>query len=492
MAAALSVRRRIAATAIAALSLSLVDLPAADATPVDTNTSAGTPVLGDYATPLVGAPDANGVRHIDAGATVARLSAAHVDTYAYLIYFSALYGTGTEAQMTQAQWNDLPGFASAAAAADIDVLVYLVPPSESVETGYKPYGWDYKAWATAIATKALAHRNIRGIVLDDFAENTAEGGSTKPFKFTASYVQQMMASARLLASWLTFRAIIYYPNTVSAVAVLPAYRTVVDGIIFPYRAGPTGRYNTTDASAATTQGNTVSAMSKCHSGNHCAQIQWPRRTPSVGGNWGAVSQTIFVGSGATKTLTFWQDDDYNGLTAKYHYLQAVIDGVVVWESDVSAPSNGLWHKVSVNVTSRLAGKTTATLTLRVRDSHSVTDFHTAGWFDDVAGSGFTVSDGGFENGSFAPWTVSTNTSHFAVALAPTLNVDFMTYTTKFAAETAPTSASYVQSVLGQALSMVDAGTIDGSIAYALNLTGLADGRSDPAVYGVVQSLYGGF
>jgi hypothetical protein len=26
--------------------------------------------------------------------------------------------------------------------------------------------------------------------------------------------------------------------------------------------------------------------------------------------------------------------------------------------------------------------------------------------------------------------------------------------------------------------------------YALNLTGVGDGRSDPAVYGVVQSLYG--
>src|SRR3954470_9272205 len=42
-----------------------------------------TTMLGDYATPLVGAPDANGVRHIDTPATIAKLTAAHVNTYAY-------------------------------------------------------------------------------------------------------------------------------------------------------------------------------------------------------------------------------------------------------------------------------------------------------------------------------------------------------------------------------------------------------------------------
>jgi hypothetical protein len=32
------------------------------------------------------------------------------------------------------------GFATAAAAAGIDVLVYLVPPTESTEDGHRPYG----------------------------------------------------------------------------------------------------------------------------------------------------------------------------------------------------------------------------------------------------------------------------------------------------------------------------------------------------------------
>jgi hypothetical protein len=456
-------------------------------------TSAGAAVLGDYATPLVGAADANGVKHIDTTATVSKLSAAHINTYAYLIYDSPLYGTGTAAQTTQAQWNDLPGFASAAATAGIDVLVYLVPPTESTQAGYLPYGWNYKSWADAIASLAVTHPNIREIVMDDFAANTVEGGSTLGFAFTPAYVSQMMTSARATAPWLKFRVIMYYPSYVGTAAVMPAFRPVVDGVIFPYRATtPGGGFNTTDSSLATSQGKVVGAMIKCHGGNHCAQIEYPKNTPSTGGYLGSLSQTITVTAGATKTLTFWQDDDYNSTTSGFHYLQALIDGSVVWQSDVAASSDGLWHQQTVDVTSALAGRTSATLTLRVWDAHGVSNFHVTGWFDDVAGSGFTVSDGGFENASFAPWTASTNTPMFTVALVPTLDYDYMTYASKFSSESAPTGTTYVRSVLSQAIALIHAGVADGSIVYTLNLTGAADGRSDPADYGVVQSLYGAF
>jgi hypothetical protein len=199
---------------------------------------------------------------------------------------------------------------------------------------------------------------------------------------------------------------------------------------------------------------------------------------------------VSVGTAATKTLTFWQDDDFSGATSGFHEMQALVDGTVVWQSDVAASSNGLWHQVSVNVTSQLAGKSTATLTLRVWDAQGVSNFHVAGWFDDVSGSGFTVADGGFENASFSPWSVSAGSPDFTVAMVPTLDVDFMTYATKFSTESAPTGTAYVRSVLSQALALVHSGAVDGSIVYSLNLTGTADGRSDPAVYGVVQSLYG--
>jgi hypothetical protein len=468
---------------------------ASTATPTAASTTtSGQPVLGDYATPLVGAPDANGVRHIDTPATIASLGAAHVNTYAYLIYGrSTLYGTASEAAISQSQWDDLPGFATAAAAAGIDVLVYLVPPSESTQSAYEPFGWDYTGWADAIATLAVSHPNIREMVMDDFAVNTVEGGSDLGFAFTPGYVGQMMDSARAIASWLKFRAIFYYPDIVGNAAVLPAFRPVVDGVIFPYRAStPGGGFNTTDASAATQQGGVVGALAKCHGGQHCAQIEFPKNTASTAGDFGQVSQTVSVSGAAAKTLSFWEDDDFGGTTSGFHTVQALVDGTVVWQSDVAASGTGLWQHVSVDVSSALAGKSSATLAFRVWDAHAVSNFHVTGFVDDVSGSGFTVADGGFENAAFAPWTASANTAKYTVALVPTLSYYFMTYASRFSNETQPTSTTYVRGVLGQALDLMSSGVADGSLVYTLNLTGQADGRSDPATYGVVQELYGPF
>ena len=477
---------------LAILGAAVLPARASAGSPEPGATMSGAPVLGDYAAPLVGPADANGVRRIDAPATIAKLTAAHINTYAYLIYKSPLYGTGSEALTTQAQWNDLPGFADAAAAAGIDVLVYLVPPSESSQAGYKPHGWDYKAWANDVATLAVSHPNIRELVVDDFVQNTVEGGSTRAFRFTPAYVSQMMAGARAIAPRLKFRPIMYYPDYVGLGAVLPAYRPYLDGVIFPYRAGSPGHWNTTDASDATRQAKVISAMAKCHGGARCVHIEYPKNTPSTGGYYGQVSQRISVSDASTRTLSFYETDDYNGTTSGYHYLQALLDGHVVWQADAAASSDGLWHHISVNVTSALAGKTSATLALRVWDAHGVSNFHVTGFFDDVSGSGFTVADGGFENSTFAPWTASTNTGMFTVAHVPTLSCYFMTYATRFSYETKPTTTTYVGGVLSQALGLMPSGTIDGSIVYDLNLTGQADGRSDPATYDTVRQLYGAF
>lgn len=454
-------------------------------------TTSGAPVLGDYATPLVGAPDANGVKHIDTAATIAKLTAAHINTYAYLIYGqSDWYGTASESLRSQAQWDDLPGFASAAAAAGIDVFVYLVPPTEATQTGYQPYGWDYAAWADAIATLAVSHTNIREIVVDDFGANTVEGGSTRAFAFTPSYVGTMMSSARAIAPWLKFDAVLYYPNIVGSGAGLPAYRSVIDGLVFPYRGA--GSANTTDASAATQEGQAVGAQAKCQGGQHCLQFNLPKSTPTTAGDYVQVSQTVSVSNAATKSLSFFENDDFLAATSGYHYLQALIDGTVVWQGDVAASTDGLWHHPVVDVSSALAGKTSATLTFRLWDKAGVSNFHVAALVDDVSGTGFTVSDGGFENTSLSPWTTSTNTTKFTTAVVPSLSRFFMTYTSKFSSEPNPVTTTYVNSVVSQALDLITNGSADGSLLYTLNLTGQADGRSDPAVYDVIADLYGGY
>lgn len=64
----------------------------------------------------------------------------------------------------------------AAEAAGIDVMVYLVPPSECQQSGEphrdgrcsRPYGLDFVAWATAIAELSVTHPNVIGWAIDDF------------------------------------------------------------------------------------------------------------------------------------------------------------------------------------------------------------------------------------------------------------------------------------------------------------------------------------
>lgn len=451
------------------------------------------PTLGDYATPLVGPADTAGIRHIDTPATIAKLHAAHVNTYAYLIYASPLYGTASGAKTTAAQWKDLPAFATAAALAGITVRVYLVPPSESTRSGYQPNGWDYQAWAVAIAKLALLHPNIKELQMDDFGANTKENGSPYGFAFTPGYLKSMMSAARGIAPWLKFRAVLYYSDFVGAQALLPAYRGVIDGVIFPYRLRtPGGGFNTTDASLATKHGLAVAGMTKCHSGSHCAHLGYPKKTGSNAGTYGQFEQTVYSTLGAPKTLKFWYNTDSDGRTRGVHFLEALIDGKPVWRSDVGAYAVNTWRQGSIDVSQALAGKSSARLTFRALNARGFNDSHLSLFVDDVEGSGFLVPDGGFELGALSPWKFSASHPQFQGSLVRNRSFDFMTYATKFSTEARPTTSAYVRSVLGQALKLVSAGYADGSLIYCLNLTGRNDGRSEAATYQAAADAYGSY
>lgn len=498
-------RLRVIVAALTALVVVGFALSTGSASERETGSAArAAPVLGDYAAPLVGPEGDDGIRHIDTEATIAKLTEAHVNTYAYLIYASPLYGSASDEEITRSQWNDLPGFASAAADAGIDVLVYLVPPSESFVgdssvpvpdrvPAYKPYDWDYNSWAVQIAELATEHQNIRGIVMDDFGGNTAEWGSEYTFRFSPEYVADMMADAREIAPWLTFSPVIYYSQYWNNTAISSYYRKVVDGVVFPYRAESVGDPNTHDASQADFEGRLVNSMVKCESGDGCLQVSFPPSTPSSAGQYGAASQTIEVQQSDSHELSFRVNDDFiAGQTAGYHFVQALIDGEVVAERDVSTYSG--WEQVTVDVTDQLAGKTSAELTLRMYDKQGVSNFHASAWFDGVTGTGFTVDQGGFEKPAMDAWTTDTNGDAFDVARVPSLDYLFMPYASRLGTEGRAdpdyrTSADYVDEVLGTALELTDAGLADGALVYVLNLTGEDNGAGDPEAYDRVAAHY---
>ncbi len=465
--------------------------------------SESTAVLGDYASPIVGPVGSDGVAHIDDTATINKLAGAHINTYAYLIYPSPLYGTADPSTITQAQWDDLPGFATAAAHARINVLVYIVPPSESHATTnptttpqYQPFGWDYQAWATNVAQVASKQQNIRGMIVDDFGANTAENNSPYSFRFTPDYVGQMRSAAKSIAPWFTLSTIMYYPDLTNATAILADYRNDIDGIVFPYRSQSTGIVSTADAREAESEGRSVGSVVSCHDGNSCLQVHYPAKITSSAGQEGGVSQQIRVdGSAAKRTLSFWVNDDFlTGATSGFHTIQAVIDGTVVASEDVNGYTTG-WHKITADVTDALAGKTSAELTLRVSEQKGVGNFAVSAYFDDVSGTGLAISDPGFEATGIPAWTPQSNATAFNSEQIHNLRYLYMTYAQRLGAERTrdpnyQTSADYVATVVGTALDLTGQHVADGSLIYTLPLAG-----PDPnsvAEYNAVARLYGDY
>lgn len=463
--------------------------------------AATTTTLGSYAGAIVGAPDANLVRHNDIAATIARLRAAHVNTYSYMIFGYGVNNAATgsdrdivASKVTTALWNELPAFADAAAAAGIKVWVYLVPPSESYAGGkgvpvgsrtstYAPFHWDYQRWASEIGKVAQAHPNITGIAIDDFGGNTAEWPSQYTFSFTPSYVAGMRSAARTSAPWLELVPVLYYTQYSNMTSISTSYRPVVDGFIYPYAgvATDTGG-NTSDASNAEYFTRITSSMVKCHAGDGCLQLGVPGNTATSAGWYASVEQVVPVTTSATHHLTFRTNDTWiQGRSGVgYHFLQVLVDGVVVWEQDV-ATYHG-WDTYTVDLSSRLQGKTSTRLTLRLYEKAGVGNFPVSAWFDSLSSSTLQITNPGFE-GSLSGWTRLEARAFFDESWVPSRKFWLMPYASKLGYETAQPTAAYVGAVTGTGLTLAGEGVTNGTMVYVLPLSDRQD------VFDAVAALY---
>lgn len=479
------------------------------------------PVLGDYDAAILGPPDANKVRPVNISATIAALQRANVNTYAYMIYGNGAAnaycvgqptpcdGTINAHRVSQAQWNQLPAFADAAEAVGIDVWVYLVPPSESFRgtkavpvpdrvSTYAPYYWDYHRWGTEIAELAVTHPSIVAIAMDDFGGNTVEGGSNYSFKFSGSYITTMMNAVRAISPGMEFHVILYYTQFWGMNSIAAAYRKVVDGYIFPYNwsndtAVEPG--NTSNSSRAAAQGELTSSMTKCWSGNGCLQLGVPGQTATTTGWYGSVEQTVTVNSSASYSMRFRVADSWIGAQpVGYHELQVLIDGQVAWTQDVV--NYRAWQYVELDLTSRLQGKTSARLTLRIHEKTGVANFPIKAWFDSFSSTGFTITNPGFET-SLSGWTLLESRALFDESWVPNLSYILMPYASRLGSEGAAnpayrTSAAYISAVTTVGLNMTRAGRANGTLVYCLNLTGADNGGGDPLALDAVGDLYGSY
>jgi hypothetical protein len=438
-------------------------------------------VHGDYAGVLHDATS----NAIDVAQTVARLSNAHVDTYAYLIY-----------RDPQSEWDTLPAFLDATAKSHINVWVYLVPPTEvpgasgCAGGSYPPYQMDYVAWAKQIATLSLSHPNLTAFAIDDFGYNSSLRPGAPCKLFSKSYVHQMVQAAQAIAPAMGFWPVLYWPDLEGQSAIIAPLRADVAGVIFPFRDGKNA--NTYVTSSAAPEIETLGAQLSClrdyktpdRRRSGCVQLHFPWGTPSTAGTYGSVEQTASITGSGPFAIDFSWQHDFAGTTSGYVFAQLLVDGAVVWQQDIGGVSRYAWRKVHVDLPSSLAQKSSVSVAFRVTHEKGVSNFGQTLWFDEVQGTGLSLQNGDFESGG-AGWTTSASSASFDVAAVRTASLVTMVYAAKLSSDpTHPPTASYVGAVLDAALPLSAQGYGDGAMTYVLDLR-----LPDTPVYTAVQAAY---
>jgi hypothetical protein len=452
----------------------------AHASPVAVTETAAVPVpgevLGAYQSAI---RDSTG--RMNVAATIQRLTDAHVNTYWYLVCHFAPY--------SQLEWDQLPEFLAAAQQANIKVWVYLCPPSEAstgsprYDPALPPYQWDYPAWAQHIAEYSLTYPNLVGYTMDDFiANSTKKLWSTY---FTPQYAAQMVNAGKAVNPALKFSPIMYYPDMVGLDAQVAPYRSLLDGVIFPYR-NESHEIDTINSANMTPESKATSQTVSCANGPQCYQISFPRGTDSAV-NWNAgVQQQVTVQPASSYSLTFTYSDDYLDTTSGYHYFEITVDGTPVWSEDI-AGNRGV-RRAAADLTAALSGKTTATIGLRLRDKKAVGNFHVTVTFDDLVPAGFTVANPSFEGTT--GWTSFRSSSQFTLGYVKDLPKVDMIYAAMMVPEQGAPSVSYVSDATSRALALTPSRYNIGTVTYQLNITD-ADipNISLVACYPAVANLY---
>jgi hypothetical protein len=450
--------------------------PIASSTPASqVAPSSPTFLRGVYGSKII-RPGRTGIPRIDSKATIAALAAAGVNTYSYLLCPDQAGNPGT----SQAQWEDLPEFASRAAASGIEVYVYLVPPTEAPERAYLPFHWNYIGWASAIGQLAATYPAIKGIVIDDFAQNTiAERGTS--FYFTPSYLARMMAAARAYAPGLALLPVFYYSDLVGPVAVFSSFRTVISGVVFPYsgvqRSRPL-RGNTVETSQALSQGGDVAELVHCPDASGCSVVVFARDNAGNARAAATAHAALSPLPGVPQALTLEAKDD-RGLTGLgRHHVDVFVDGRLV---DSWVPASGRTRH-TFHLTRMTTGRHAVEVTLRVWRHSYVPAGSSSLVLSDLALSGFA----GTEKLELSELQGAQGAT---VMPAPNLSLIYMVYAAPLTVERGHGgSPQYVRAVLTAVDVLRRRGQLQGSLIFNVHLPG-SSSRANPGNYAVVQDTY---
>ena len=299
--------------------------------------------------------------HVDGEALLSRLKELHVTTYYWLVWHA-----GTD-------WDDLKLFLPKAAEANIEVWVYLVPPTESApregDLYPEPFRLDYGRWAEEIARLSLQHTNLTGWVIDDFYANHEF--------FTPAAVRDMQKRAKGINPRLSFLPLMYFGEIRRA--FVQDYREVIDGVVVAY---PQDRDEIDQAWAILNDAAVVMP----------GELSFPWSTPSQAGDFVQASQSATVLAGVRQRLRFRERDDFTAATAGYHFKQLLVNDTVVWEADIASGTNA-WAEVMADVTAAAQIKTNLTVAFRLLDKKGVSNFGVRWQVKDLQAEGLKLAVG---------------------------------------------------------------------------------------------------
>jgi hypothetical protein len=298
---------------------------------------------------------------VDGDALLSRLKELHVTTYYWLVWHA------------RTDWDDLKLFLPKAAQANLEVWVYLVPPSESPpkegDLYSEPFRLDYGRWAEEIARLSLQHTNLTAWVIDDFYANHEF--------FTPAAVRDMQKRAKGINPRLAFLPLMYFGEIRRA--FVQDYREVIDGVVVAY---PQDRDEIEHAWAILNDAAVVMP----------GELSFPWSTQSQPGDFVQASQSATVLPVRPQWLRFRERDDFTAATAGYHFKQLLVNDTVVWEADVSGGTNA-WAEVMVDVTAAAQVKTNLTVALRLLDKKGVSNFGVRWQVKDLQAEGLKLAAG---------------------------------------------------------------------------------------------------
>ena len=419
--------------------------------------------------------------HVDTPATLQRLRALHVTSYAFLVWgwrykTPARYAT---------DFDDLANdFLPAAQQAGIDVWAYLPSPEEMSMYAPPPCRTDYTCWGDKLGALAARYPALKEIVIDDFFSKPNAA------KLTPDVAEAARAAARQHTKAIGLMPIAYFTNALHGL-LQDDYSGAIDGVIFVNvhkTLDDTNRYLPDEL------GQMDRVLKKPVT---AVNLHVPASGEANAGESMSISKPIVVGQGV-HSVSFAEGDN---LFAKgpgtpavagadgTRVVQMLVNGVKVWEHDLNAaPTPGEtpgFQRRTVVLDGHVTPGKTALVTFRVVATGAPAGMPAidVNVFD-VTGSNVTFQGDPWKpikNGN-GDWRASADVRDYHHAR----NV-LMVYASTLAGGWTP-DASYVVSNVQWAAPHIANGDLDGVITYQLDKVNIGPGST----FAQLAALYAGY